>query len=97
MVKLGGRVLSSVAFVMLEPSAAKVACPVLRGEGSRKTPDLPGCRTPREESILNIREIAKNNSNYYEINREERNYAAILFAALCKLKFRAFCALVYKS
>lgn len=33
---------------------------------------------------MNIREIAKNSSNYYEINREERNYAAILFAALCK-------------
>lgn len=33
---------------------------------------------------MNIREIAKNNSNYYEINREERNYAAILYGALCK-------------
>lgn len=33
---------------------------------------------------MNIREIAQLNPNYYEINREERNYAAIFFAALCK-------------
>ncbi len=32
---------------------------------------------------MNIREIAHLNPNYYEINREERNYAAIFFAALC--------------
>jgi len=32
---------------------------------------------------LNIREITKLSPNYFEINREERNYAAILFAALC--------------
>ncbi len=28
--------------VMLEPYAVKVACTVLRGEGSRETPNLPG-------------------------------------------------------
>lgn len=33
---------------------------------------------------MNIREIAKLSPNYFEINREERNYAAILFAALCR-------------
>lgn len=33
---------------------------------------------------MNTREIAQLNPNYYEINREERNYAAIFFAALCK-------------
>jgi len=33
---------------------------------------------------MNFREIAKLNLNYYEINREERNYAAILFTSLCK-------------
>jgi hypothetical protein len=33
---------------------------------------------------MNIREIAQFTQNYCEINREERNYAAILFAALCK-------------
>lgn len=33
---------------------------------------------------MNIREIVNPVPNYYEINREERNYAAILFAALCK-------------
>ena len=33
---------------------------------------------------MNIREITQLDSNYYEINREERNYAAIFFAALCK-------------
>jgi hypothetical protein len=37
---------------------------------------------------MNVREIAKKaanlSPNYCEINREERNYAAILFAALCK-------------
>jgi len=33
---------------------------------------------------VNIREIAGLNPNYFEINREERNYAAILFACLCK-------------
>jgi hypothetical protein len=32
---------------------------------------------------MNIREIAKLNPCYCEINREERNYAAIFFAALC--------------
>ncbi|MFV2044658.1 MAG: hypothetical protein ACC700_15665 [Anaerolineales bacterium] len=32
---------------------------------------------------MNIREIAGSNRNYFEINREERNYAAILYAALC--------------
>jgi hypothetical protein len=37
-----------------------------------------------EDSIMNIREIAQLYPNYYEINREERNYAAIFFAALCK-------------
>jgi hypothetical protein len=33
---------------------------------------------------MNVRQISKLNPNYSEINREERNYAAILFAALCK-------------
>ena len=33
---------------------------------------------------MNIREIAGFDAKYYEINREERNYAAIFFAALCK-------------
>jgi len=31
-----------VAFVMLEPYAVKVARTVLRGEGGREAPDLPG-------------------------------------------------------
>jgi hypothetical protein len=35
---------------------------------------------------MNIREIARLNPHYFEINREERNYAAIFFAALCKIK-----------
>ena len=34
---------------------------------------------------MNIRELANLSPNYYEINREERNYAAILFAGLCML------------
>lgn len=33
---------------------------------------------------MNIRQITDLNPNYFEINREERNYAAILFATLCK-------------
>ncbi|MDA3950799.1 MAG: hypothetical protein PF508_16450 [Spirochaeta sp.] len=33
---------------------------------------------------MNIREISQRNPHYYEITREERNYAAIFFAALCK-------------
>lgn len=33
---------------------------------------------------MNIREISHRTPNYFEINREERNYAAILFAALCR-------------
>jgi len=33
---------------------------------------------------MNLREIAELNPNYFEINREERNYTAILFTALCK-------------
>jgi hypothetical protein len=33
---------------------------------------------------MNIRKTAQFTPNYSEINREERNYAAILFAALCK-------------
>ncbi len=33
---------------------------------------------------MSIREIEKLNPNYFDINREERNYAAIFFAALCK-------------
>jgi len=33
---------------------------------------------------MSVREIAQLTPNYCEINREERNYAAILFAALCK-------------
>ena len=49
----------------------------------------------KQEVSLNFREIAKLDPNYYEINREERNYAAILFTALCKpsnsLKFLSRC------
>ncbi len=33
---------------------------------------------------MNIRQIANLTPNYSEINREERNYAAIFFTALCK-------------
>lgn len=33
-----------VSFRMLEPCAVKVACTVLRGEWSRKAPDLPDVR-----------------------------------------------------
>lgn len=33
---------------------------------------------------MNIREIAGINCKYSEMNREERNYAAILFSALCR-------------
>lgn len=33
---------------------------------------------------MNIREIAQLTPNYFEINREERNYAAIFFAVLCR-------------
>ncbi len=33
---------------------------------------------------MNIREIAQFTLNYFEINREERNYAAILFGTLCQ-------------
>lgn len=44
---------------------------------------------------MNIRQIAQLTPNYSEINREERNYAAIFFAALCKTgnaeKFLAHC------
>ncbi len=44
---------------------------------------------------MNIRELANLNPNYFQINREERNYAAILYSALCKpenaLKFLAMC------
>lgn len=32
---------------------------------------------------MKIKELAKNGRNYSEFNREERNYAAIFFAALC--------------
>ena len=35
---------------------------------------------------MNIREIANVSPNYCDINREERNYSAILFAALCNQK-----------
>ncbi len=46
---------------------------------------------------MNVREIAKLNPNYFEINREERNYAAIFFTALCKkenvARFLKFCGL----
>jgi len=34
---------------------------------------------------MNIREMAQFNKSYSEINREERNYAAILYAALLKI------------
>ncbi len=33
---------------------------------------------------MNIRQIAQPTPNYSDINREERNYVAIFFAALCK-------------
>lgn len=33
---------------------------------------------------MNIRRIAQLTPNYCQINREERNYAAVFFAALCK-------------
>ena len=33
---------------------------------------------------MNVRDIVGLNSNYCEMNREERNYAAVLFAALCR-------------
>jgi hypothetical protein len=33
---------------------------------------------------MNIRQIAQRSPNYFEINEEERNYAAIFYAALCK-------------
>ena len=46
---------------------------------------------------MNIRQIANLSPNYCEINREERNYAAILFAALCKpgnsARFLAHCGI----
>ncbi|MEI8191914.1 MAG: hypothetical protein WCI75_19545, partial [candidate division NC10 bacterium] len=35
-------------------------------------------------STMNIRKIAQIDPSYFEINREERNYAAIFFAALCR-------------
>jgi hypothetical protein len=35
---------------------------------------------------MNIREIANLSPNYFDINREERNYSAIMFAALCNQK-----------
>lgn len=44
---------------------------------------------------MNIRQIVQFNPNYSEINREERNYAAIFFAALCKpgnsQRFLSYC------
>lgn len=44
---------------------------------------------------MDIRQIAQLTPNYSEINREERNYAAILFAAICKPgnteKFLKYC------
>lgn len=50
--------------------------------------------------VLNIRKIAQLAPNYCEINREERNYAAILFAALCKPgnteRFLRLCGFVEK-
>lgn len=46
---------------------------------------------------MNIREITQRSPNYFEINREERNYAAIFFAALCRSgnveKFLHFCGI----
>lgn len=35
---------------------------------------------------MNFRDIAKIDPNYCEINREERNYTAILFTVLCKVE-----------
>jgi len=50
---------------------------------------------------MDIREISKIDKNYYKINREERNYAAIFFAALCKPNnsklFLNYCGLDYKE
>jgi len=44
---------------------------------------------------VNIKEASNLDLNYYEINREERNYAAILFTALCtqsnSIKFLKLC------
>jgi hypothetical protein len=44
---------------------------------------------------MNIRKIAQFAPNYCHINREERNYAAIFFAALCKpgnaMRFLRYC------
>lgn len=44
---------------------------------------------------MSVRQIAQPAPNYSEINREERNYAAIFFAALCKPgnpeRFLTFC------
>ena len=33
---------------------------------------------------MKMKDITKDKRNYFEINREERNYAAIFFTALCK-------------
>lgn len=49
---------------------------------------------------MNIREISKFAHNYYAINREERNYAAIFFSALCipgnAEKFLSYCGFYEK-
>ena len=46
---------------------------------------------------MNIRDISAIDCSYYEINREERNYAAILYAALCRsdnaIRFLELCGL----
>ena len=37
---------------MLEPYAGKLACPVLREEGSREAPDLPGAVKTKESEVM---------------------------------------------
>jgi hypothetical protein len=44
---------------------------------------------------MTIREIAGHQPDYFNINREERNHAAILFSALCRPEnVRAFMRLI---
>lgn len=50
---------------------------------------------PEGIDTMNIREIAGRQPDYFDINREERNHAAILFAALCRPEnARAFMRLI---
>ena len=45
----------SVFRTLLEPDAVKVARPVLRGEGSGNTPDLPDCPLVHLSTVQAIR------------------------------------------